>query len=145
MPVDVPVTPNLRAVVMFLYHTSVWKSILNVYLLVLNLHNNVCEVSSIIILLVRKLKFPEVRVTCPRSPCWYVACLTLHQPVSKHALSTSYVLTDPGDIFVIFTLLYSFLWSVGWTLAKTNTSVNNFDSLGCTKIAMDHYLHGAYI
>lgn len=48
----------------------------------------ICD--NITVLQGRELKFPEVGVACPRSPCWYLAWLTLHSLVSKCSSGTSW-------------------------------------------------------
>lgn len=107
---DVSVIPYITAAITFSNHTSVWKSIFNVHVL-LFICIAICEASGIIIILqVRQLQFTEVGRTHPRSPCWYVAHLTL---VSQCTLSTSYVPTELGLAFVIFSFLYSFPWGAG--------------------------------
>lgn len=77
MTVHIPVTPYIRATMTFLYALHFRKVILvfTCYLVC----SVICEVGCIIIILqVRLLKLTEVAVTCPRSPYWYKACLTLH-------------------------------------------------------------------
>ena len=79
----------------------------------------------------------QVAVTCPRSACWYVACLMLHSLVSKCAWSTSCVFAEQG-----LPLEVSYGKQI-WFLLRPNTSMNISSCLRWAKINMDHCLHRA--